>query len=94
MTTDPFITPGVEYDYDQAACALIQALGLYDPQGVTFGDAKWVFCSNNPVGNAVRNLLEILTEAGILTGEKDGHSYRLADEYDPTQFGKHCAELK
>lgn len=87
MTCPPFLAPGRTYDPDQAACALAVSLGLYrlPPGDRTFGPAKWVFASANPVGDAVSGLLDALTAVGVLVRDADG--YRLADGYDPARFG-------
>lgn len=84
----PFLLPGHDYDHDQAACALVVALGIYDPGDRTFGPAKWVFEARNPVGDAVYALLERLADAGVLARTADG--FKVADGYDPARFGDHC----
>lgn len=88
---DPFLTPGTGYDFDQAACALLVALGVYRFDGRTFGPAKWVFASNNPVGDAVFDLLARLADAGVLERTEDG--FRWAAGYDPERFGDHAGRL-
>lgn len=87
--TEPFLTPGVTFDYDQAACALAGALGVYAPPGSTFGPAKWVFNTVNPVGDAITALLDRLVEAGVLDAPEPG-AYRWREGYDPAKFGDHC----
>lgn len=84
-TTEPFLVPGEWYDYDQAACALLLALGAYRT-GSTFGPAKWVFASKSPLGDAVYALLDQLVRAGCL--ESDGACcYRWREGYDPAKLG-------
>ncbi len=92
----PFLQPGVWYDFDQAACALVQALGLYHNDGTTFGPAKWVFASNNPVGNAITEFLCQLADAGLLErGESaDVKDFRLPLGYDPKRFSELCPQTR
>lgn len=82
--TEPFLKPGVWYDPDQASCAMVEALGLYHTLG-TFGPAKWVFYSANPVGDALADLLARLCGAGVLEANDDGQ-FRLRPGYTPDQF--------
>ena len=85
--TYPFLVPGEWYDPDSAACALVLHLGIYRSAGTTFGPAKWVFWSNNPVGNAIYTLLDSLADAGVLEWDRDNDKIRLPIGYDPDKFG-------
>jgi hypothetical protein len=83
-----FLAPGEWYDLDQAACAMVESLGLYVSPDTTFGPAKWVFASNNPVGNALATLLDELVTAGVLErGGPDEDQVRIPVGYDPAKFG-------
>lgn len=84
-----FMTPGQWYDCDQAGHALVAALGLYNCEGTTFGNAKWVWWTDNPVGNAVHEFLDKLADAGLLEKNED-EQFRIREGYDPTNFSKEC----
>jgi hypothetical protein len=52
-------------DWDGAAFCLAKSMGLMSAN-VRFSDAKHVFWSANPVGNALHNMLGELVVAGVL----------------------------
>lgn len=81
------MTPGVWFDWDQAQCALVVGLGLYDPGGPAFGPAKWVFAARNPVGDALAALLDALAAAAVLE-KNDDDQFRIRVGYDPGKFGE------
>lgn len=87
--TEPFMKPGHWYDWDQAGHALVASMGLYHYEGSTFGPAKWVWWTNNPVGNAVHEFLDKLADAGLLEKNEDGQ-FRIRESYDPTKFAEEC----
>ena len=60
-------------DWDFAAFAVAQSLGLMGPDVNSATEAKHVFWSSNPVGVALHNILGDLVSAGILEnrGEPD-----------------------
>ncbi len=62
-------------DFDGAAYVLARALGIMDETVVFQTDAKHVFWSNNPLGNALNEMLEQLVVAGVLE-KRDDHQYR------------------
>jgi hypothetical protein len=82
---ETFLKPGEWYDYDQAQCALVVALGLYEHAGRTFGPAKWVFWTDNPVGNALARFLDELVAGGVLERGEDAR-LRIRPGYDPKLF--------
>lgn len=51
-------------DWDGAAYQLGRAIGLFE--GVTFGDAKHVFWTDNDLGNGLHEALVALVRAGVL----------------------------
>lgn len=86
----PFLEPGTWYDYEQAACALVIALGLYESPDTTFGPAKWVFHSDNPIGRAIDLFLLGLATHGVIEQNED--KFRVPVEYDPKAFGDKCPD--
>jgi hypothetical protein len=50
-------------------------LGLFEAQA--FREVKWVFWSDNPLGNALWDLLHALVKAGVLEHrEEPDHQFR------------------
>ena len=60
-------------DWDSAGLALAVCLGLMPPPapGGGWGNAKHVFWSNHPVGNALAKILDDLAAAGVLERRDD-----------------------
>ena len=66
-------------DADVAAYYLASCLGLVGQEDGSmdgFRDAKWVFCSGNPTGNALYAFLDKLVELGFLEFDAKGVKYR------------------
>lgn len=63
-------------DWDGAAFTLGRSLGIFS-ETETFTQVKWVFWTNNPLGNALHEMLVQLTAAGVLERR---------DEPDDIQF--------
>lgn len=57
---------GVWTDVDRAGFSLARCLGLMGPGSRFEREAKYVFWSDNPVGNLLYEMLESLVEAGVL----------------------------
>jgi len=53
-------------DWDVAEFALGAAIGLWGPSHPLFLHDKWVFWSNNPLGNALHEVLLRLADVGVL----------------------------
>ncbi|MEV7122316.1 hypothetical protein [Kitasatospora griseola] len=64
-------------DWDGAAFELGRALGLF-AEPVTFTHVKWVFWTDNPLGNALHEMLLQLVAAGVLErrDEPDDEQFR------------------
>jgi hypothetical protein len=68
-------------DADSAAHALARSLGLM-PDVSAMSDAKWVYWSNNPLGNELIALLDRLTVLGFLEKrEEPDLQYRVHPEF-------------
>ena len=63
-------------DQDIAAYQLGIVLGLIDPKYSFSTDTKWVFWTDNPVGNALGEMLDAMVTAGILEKEEEDLRYR------------------
>ena len=64
-------------DWDFAAFELARSLSLMGPDVEFATDAKHVFWSNHPVGEALSNILRELVGAGVL----EYHQYRWNSAY-------------
>lgn len=62
------------HDWDGAAYVLGGDLGLWDSTDPCFGNAKHIFWTDNPIGNALHNFLEELVRAGVLEGDGEGQT--------------------
>jgi hypothetical protein len=58
------------HDWDGAAYELAVSLGVLDP-GMTYQASKWLFWTDNLVGNALHQMLLALVEAGALESNED-----------------------
>ena len=68
-------------DMDVAAHDLARALGIL-PERSTMSDAKWVYWSNNLLGNKLVDLLDSLTAVGFLEKRNEpDFQYRIAPEF-------------
>ncbi|MDG4824389.1 hypothetical protein O7635_21265 [Asanoa sp. WMMD1127] len=56
-------------DIDGAQYQLGRVVGLFADQ--SFGDVKWVFWTDNPLGQALHDMLFNLTQAGVLDHRDD-----------------------
>jgi len=45
-------------------------------------EAKWIFWTDNPIGNMLHSILEILVEAGVLEKNED-EQYRYNPDFEP-----------
>ncbi|MDG4856650.1 hypothetical protein P8605_00445 [Streptomyces sp. T-3] len=52
-------------DWDGAAFVVGRSLGIFD-ESVTFEQVKWVFWTENPLGNALHEILLQLVAAEVL----------------------------
>ncbi|MEU9256719.1 MULTISPECIES: hypothetical protein [unclassified Streptomyces] len=52
-------------DWDGAAFVVGRSLGIFD-ESVTFTQVKWVFWTDNSLGNALHEVLLQLVAAGVL----------------------------
>jgi hypothetical protein len=66
-------------DFDRAEYELGAILGMFQENprdsGGAFRQFKWVFCSNNPLGNALHEMLEHLAKIGVLERNDDGYRW-------------------
>jgi len=68
-------------DFDVSAHALAQCLGIM-PSGLGMNEAKWVYWSDNPLGNMLYGTLERLSELGALEKrEEPDLQYRWCSAY-------------
>lgn len=70
-------------DSDGAAYELGRSLGLFREGG--FAEAKWVFWTRNPLGDALHEALLGFTEAGVLDYDEDEDRFRWRG--DPARRG-------
>ncbi|MEV1319622.1 hypothetical protein AB0J14_26485 [Micromonospora arborensis] len=62
-------------DVDGAQYELGRAVGLFSDD--TFLQVKWVFSSNNPLGQALYDMLHALVQAGVLEyRDEPDHQFR------------------
>ena len=73
--------PGVDflnatdwYDSDQAAFARAVALGVTSED--TFRENKWVFRTDNPLGNGLHQALLVLTAGGLIEYDEEEDRFR------------------
>lgn len=57
-------------DSDGAAYHLAVALGVIEP-GTSFAESKWIFWSDNPLGNGLHAALLALVDAGVIESRHD-----------------------
>ena len=68
-------------DFDMSAHVLAQCLGIM-PAGLGMNEAKWVYWSDNPLGNLLYGTLERLLELGALEKrEEPDLQYRWCSGY-------------
>jgi hypothetical protein len=67
-------------DVDFAAHALARALGIMPP-GSDMNDAKWVYWTENRLGNELIVLLDRLTELGFLERRDEELQYRVRSDF-------------
>lgn len=68
-------------DIDASAHVLAQCLGIM-PSGLGMNEAKWVYWSDNPLGNMLDGTLERLLELGALEKrEEPALQYRWCSGY-------------
>ncbi|MBM0203407.1 hypothetical protein JNW90_09995 [Micromonospora sp. STR1s_5] len=67
-------------DADGAAYRLAVELGAIDPD-IDFPRAKWIFWTDNPLGNGLHSALIALAAAGILESN-DGDSFRWNPQFE------------
>ncbi|MEV7419397.1 hypothetical protein [Streptomyces sp. NPDC089919] len=53
-------------DWDVAAFVVGRSLGVFEESVTSFSEVKWVFWTNNPLGNALHEVLLQLVAAGVL----------------------------
>lgn len=80
-------------EIDAAAFHIGVDLGIIPPltdekEIYNFGGKKWVFWTENPLGTALFNILEILVSADILEKhDEDDHLYRWNADFDWENLG-------
>jgi hypothetical protein len=68
-------------DIEEAAHVLAQRLGVVPPE-LAMHDVKWVYWSNNPLGNMLYGMLDQLVELGALEKrEEPDLQYRWCSAY-------------
>lgn len=81
-------------DFDGAMFGLGVALGIWPDDWVAHGlGNKWIFWSDNPLGNALYGCLEKLVEVGILLEDDEGCKFKWNPDfsiaiYDEKQNGE------
>jgi hypothetical protein len=63
-------------DFDIAAHQLGIDIGLFHQDEAFQTDLKWVFWSDNPVGNMLYQMLRLLAETGVLERDEESMQYR------------------
>ena len=58
-------------DHDGAQYELGQALGMFPPEATFQTDLKWVFWSDNAIGNFLTDGLTVLQHLGLLEFDED-----------------------
>ena len=61
-------------DSDGAAYVLAKTLGVIQAD-VSFTESKWIFWTDNPLGNGLHSALLALADAGVLES-RDGETFR------------------
>lgn len=75
-------------DWDGAAAALATVIGVVDSPSA-FGGEKWLFWSDNEVGNAIYRMLDELVEIGVLEcREEPDRQYRWNPAFDLQMVGR------
>ncbi|QDT38507.1 hypothetical protein [Stratiformator vulcanicus] len=67
---------------DVAEFELAVLLGLVGPSGEEFRRRKWVWWSNNPIGNGLHAMLATLVEAKVLEYDEESERYRFNEQFN------------
>lgn len=69
------------------ACSACKAKPITDAESLEqfqrFNCRKWIFWSNNPVGNCLSNMLDELVKMGALIQSEDRLSFKARQDFDP-----------
>ncbi|MBU0728684.1 MAG: hypothetical protein KKE17_10590 [Proteobacteria bacterium] len=69
-------------DWDQAELAIAKSLNILSPDSEMTPDTKGIFWSTNPLGNFLADVLEQMSEIGILEfREKPDLQFRWNNDY-------------
>lgn len=72
-------------DPDETAFLLGQVLGIFPPEGNLHEGFKWIFWTDNPLGNAIYEFAHNLVRVGALDRNED-EQFRWNTRWDPTRY--------
>lgn len=82
-------------DADVASYFVAVALGIAPDPGSkwdSWGGKKWIFWSADPLGEALYQILEMLTERGVLEKDDKETRFRWNPSFDWTKYGDERAK--